>query len=100
MVKDVDVLTTKSFRIQRASDKKTWVYQEAGKNKEGILDHWNTVGYYGKISDLVRYLVNREIGVPTSDSKEQLKEILAEIKRLEKSLATQIEEGLKEKGIS
>jgi len=55
-------------------------------------DHWQLIGYYGKFSDLVIYLVDQQIQVPEGTLENQIPALIAEIKRVEKSILRQLEQ--------
>lgn len=84
------------FRIRRI-DQYSWglefwvtdsIDQKTGKPAK---DHWKIVGYYDKLSDLVIYLVDKSIQVPEGTIENQVKDLIAEIKRVEKSILNQLE---------
>lgn len=87
----IETIDGNTFRIIR--EPKYFTYQQwvvggikpqtAGERAD---DHWRDVGYYGKLSDLVIYLVNNHIEVPEGTLQTQIGELLTEIKRVEKSI--------------
>lgn len=101
--KATNLIQAKTFQILRSSDAKCFIYQhwvKGGTNpktQEKVEDHWSTIGYYGKLSDLVIYLLNRHIEVPKGTLENQMKDLLIEIKRIEKSILSQLTEAEKEK---
>jgi len=89
------LINASTFRIIRES--RFYTYQQwvvggiAPQTGEKADDHWADVGYYGKLSDLVIYLVNNHIEVPDGTLQTQIKDLLAEIKRAESSILEQLE---------
>ncbi len=79
-----------TFRIIKESKYYTYQQWVTGGIKpqtgEKADDHWRDVGYYGKLSDLVIYLVNNHIEVPDGTLQTQIKELLVEIRRVEKAI--------------
>lgn len=80
-----------SFRITRSNDKKCWILEEpvtkpsrTGKVNNG---NWRTIGYYGKLSDLAVYLLNRQIEVPAGTLAEQVPALIEAIKAAEMRIA-------------
>lgn len=80
-----------TFRIQH--DKRNWVLQEfhpGGKihpvTKQITEDSWIDIGYYGKLKDLVPYLLDKSIIAPNN-----VKEILRAIKDAEANILKQLE---------
>lgn len=82
-----------NFRIIRSPDKKCWIYQEwipGGVHpvtKEPGPDKWEVVGYYGQLSDLAIYLLNRQIEVPQSTGQQQIIDLRAAVKAAEARIA-------------
>jgi hypothetical protein len=90
------VVECETFKITRSGDGRCWIYEQwrvggidrkTGKVSEG---NWYTVGYYGQLSDLVIYLVNRHIEVPDGTLQTQMKDLLIEVKRVESSILEQL----------
>ena len=79
------------FRIAKY-DSRNWVLQEYVKGginpitREQAQDKWIDIGYYGKLKDLVVYLVDKSI-ILSDDGKE----ILQAIKDAEANILKQIE---------
>lgn len=99
---DKILIEAKTFKILKSADGRCYIYQEwkVGINpKTGELStgYWSLVGYYGKLQDLVIYLVNRHIEVPEGTLQNQMKDLLTEIKRIEKSILSQLTELEREK---
>lgn len=99
MVKDLAVLQASSFRVLRSEDKRNWVLQlwKMGINpKTGQIGkgYWDTEGYYGKLKDLTRSLIGKNIQVPEGNLETQLSDLLAEIKRVELSISEQLEKAM------
>lgn len=46
-------------------------------------DKWKTIGYFGRLEDLVRFLLNRQIQIPDGTLETQIPALLAEIKAAE-----------------
>jgi len=86
-----------TFKITRSGDGRCWIYEQwlvgGVNNKTGLASpgYWSVVGYYGQLSDLVIYLVNRNIELPDGTLQTQIKDLLAEMKRVEKSILSQLE---------
>ncbi len=85
-----EIINAETFRIIK--EPRYYTYQQwvtgginpqTGKKAD---DHWRDIGYYGKLSDLVIYLVNNHIEVPDGTLQTQIRELLTEIKRVEKSI--------------
>lgn len=98
---DKVLIEAQTFKILRSADKRCYIYQEwkVGINpKTGQLStgYWSIVGYYGQLSDLVIYLLNRHIEVPLGTLENQMKDLLIEVKRVEKSILSQLIETEKE----
>lgn len=84
------------LRIFR-KDEKNWVVQEFKLGGVSIRtgdvgeDRWVDRAYYGRLSHLVSYLIDQSIVVKDAELKEQLKEIKAELKRIEQTLVKELE---------
>jgi hypothetical protein len=75
------------FRIGRP-DPKNWTLEEwrtgpNRKTRELSPGHWAVVGYYGKLEDLIKALVNRQIVLPDGTLAEQIPALLSELKAAE-----------------
>lgn len=84
-----------TFRIVRP-DKKNWVLEEwaaGGINRKTGLPspgYWKTFGYYGKIEDLAKYLLNHQIELPDGTLQNQVRDLLAGLDQLEARLVQEI----------
>lgn len=94
---DKVVRTFENYRIARSDDKRNWIlqeFQEGGiwrKTGQKGQSKWVDLGYYGQLKHLIEALLHRSIEVPNAPSlDEQLKAILEELKRVEKSLLEQM----------
>ena len=80
------------FRINKMS--RNWVLQEFSPGGKihpitGLItqDSWSDIGYYGKLKDLVVYLLDKSIILPDDG-----KEILQAIKDAEANILKQLEQ--------
>lgn len=77
-----------SFRIRRP-DERNWILEQLvpggihPTTRQPGQDRWEVVGYYGKLEDLARYLVDRQIEVPEGTLQDQIKGLLVELKAAE-----------------
>lgn len=46
-------------------------------------DRWEIVGYFGKLSDLLIYLLNQQIAIPGGTLETQINNLLAELQAAE-----------------
>ena len=82
----VVLIETEEFKISRSGDKRCWIYEEWTKGgihptkKTISQDHWVTIGYYGSLEDLAKYLLRRQIEVPKSTGYQQIKDLIAATK--------------------
>lgn len=93
---DKTIAQFEKFRISRFDERNLVLeeLQEGGIWKatgQKAPDKWVVIGYYGKLEHIISTLINRSIDIPKSPAlDEQLKAILAELKRVEKSLLEQM----------
>lgn len=84
------------LRIYRMDDR-NWVVQEFIESHfnevlgKEIESKWANKAYYGRLSHLINYLIDQSILVKDTELKEQLKEIKAELKRIEQTLVKELE---------
>jgi len=97
MIKRGKVLVeAETFKITRSGDDRCWIYEQwlvggiDKKTKQPSPGYWYTVGYYGQLSDLVIYLVNRHIEVPAGTLQNQIGDLIIEVKRVEESILSQL----------
>jgi len=76
------------FRIRRYNELNLVIeeFKTGGinpKTRQPSPGHWAVVGYYGRLEDLVKALVNRQITPPEGTLAEQIPAMLAELKVVE-----------------
>ena len=92
-------MKAEKVRIRRSKDNRCWIVQELSQGinrKTGKMSepYWKDSGYYGKVEDIVKALISQKIDVPDGTLIQQMKEFIAELKKVEKRLAEEIKEEL------